>query len=350
MRLFFLTAVVALGVPNGSVVYAQAPGGVTANHASMPMQPPSAARAALLTDPLGSRAASGTSTVTGTMVRMVWYGDQPGAVRSWSVRRGSCTRDEGLVGEASAYAPITVDASGSASGSANIGAPLAADSQFHLRVQSSADSPATGAVATTLACGTLRNAAAPVRAAAKELTTSPNGSKPAAADHSAMDHSMMDHSGMNMSGTGASGGAAGASSSSTNVSRMDDSTMMAIHMRMMADPVIRERVMTDPVLKRMMAQMPGMSSMNTDMPRMTSEPAAGAGATGSTTAASAAAKPATRATRMPATKPAAKPAAKPATKPAPAAMPGMDHSKMPGMDPSTMPVAPKPPGTRKPPA
>lgn len=350
MRSLFLTALAALGLPSGSAMQAQASGDPHANHAAMPTQPAAGELTALLTDPLGSRAGSGTATVIGTTVRMNWSGDQPGAVRTWSVRRGSCTRDEGIVGTASAYAPVTVDASGSASSNASLGAPLMADGQFHVVVQTSAGASAAAGTASTLACGRLGVGAPPSRVAA-ELTTSPNGSKPAAVDHSAMDHSKMDHSGMNMSATSASSAAAGATSASTNMSGMtmsgtnsSDSSLMAIHMRMMADPVIRERVMTDPVLQRMMAQMPGMSSMDMhmdmqkDMPGMTSAPP-GSGAPARARAASTTPKPAAK----PAPKAATKPAAKPAATPAPAAMPGMDHSKMPGMSPA------KPPVTRKPP-
>jgi hypothetical protein len=36
---------------------------------------------------------------------------------------------------------------------------------------------------------------------------------------------------------------------------MEMERMMAMHARMMADPVIRERMMTDPVLQRMMTEM-----------------------------------------------------------------------------------------------
>ncbi|WP_310572045.1 hypothetical protein [Gemmatimonas sp.] len=331
MRTLLVVSLLAFAIPNAAVVRAQGSGSVTSHDHSMSM-PQGGAMTALLTDPFGSRGASGTATVRGTSVLMQWSGDQPGTARVWSVRRGSCARDEGLIGAASAYAPIAVDAAGSARAGASLDAPLAADGQFHVLVQTAADSPSAGAAATRIACGALAKGATPARAVT-ELTTSSNGSRPAA-----MDHSAMDHSSMNMSGSGAASGAADAATPSTSMSGMGatDTSLMAIHMRMMADPVIRERVMTDPVLQRMMAQMPGMSAMDLDMdmPGMKRAPsgsgaAARAKATGTTAepAARPAVKPATRA----ATRPAAKPAAKPASKPAPAAMPGMDHSKMPGM-------------------
>lgn len=340
MRVPIVTALVALGIPGGALLQAQAGVSTLVNHAGMATQPQGNARSALLANLLGSRGATGTATVNGTSVQLRWSGDQPGAVRVWSVRRGSCARDEGLVGAPGAYPAITVDASGSASGRANLGASLAADGQFHVLVQSSAGAPAAGATATTLACGVLGNTAAPIGADVRELTTSPNGRKPAAVDHSTMDHPSM-----NMAGTGASNGAVGASTPNMRKSVMGetDTSLMAIHRRMMTDPVIRERVMSDPVLQRMMAQMPGISEMGVDMPEVPTAPG-GSGAAASAKAASTTAKPAARPATEAAAKPAKKLAAKPAAKSAPVAMPGMDHSEMPGMGPI------KPPVTRKPPA
>ena len=319
MRILFVVSLISFAVPNAAVVHAQVSGSMTAHDHSMPMQQ-GGVMSALLTNPFGSRGASGTATVSGTTLRMNWSGDQPGTVRVWSVRRGSCARDEGLVGVASTFAPIAVDASGSGSGLANLGAPLATDSQFYVLVQTATGSPATSATATPLACGVFGKGATPAQAVTK-LTTSPNVSRRAAVDHSAMDHSAMDMSGLNMSDMGGT-----------------DTSLMAIHMRMMADPVIRERVMTDPVLQRMMGGMSGMKVMGTDIAGMTNEPAGmgaggnvGAASTAMRPAAKAAAKPAPRAAAKPPAKPVAKPVAKPTAKPAPAAMPGMDHSKMPGM-------------------
>lgn len=308
MRILLVVSLIAVAIPNAAVVHAQGSGSMTAHDHGMPM-PQDGAMTALLTNPFGSRGASGTATVSGTSVRMQWSGDQPGTVRVWSVRRGSCARDDGLVGVASAYAPMAVDASGSALGSASLAVPLAADSQFYVLVQTTTGSAATSATATPLACGVFGKGATPTLAAA-ELATSPNGSGPAAGDQSAMDHSTMDMSGMNMSDRGGT-----------------DASLMEIHMRMMADPVIRERVMTDPVLQRMMS---GMEAMGVNMPGMTNQPA-GTGAGGNVGAASTAIRPAAKAAARPARRPATTPVTKPTAKPAPAATPGMDHSKMPGM-------------------
>ncbi|MEO8193184.1 MAG: hypothetical protein ABI681_04990 [Gemmatimonadales bacterium] len=138
----------------------------------------------------------------------------------------------------------------------------------------------------------------------------------------------MDHSSMNMPATGSSGG--GTSSSMNSMKGMDHSTMkmpgmtmpgtevsskamMDLHMRMMADPVIRARMMADPEMRRMMGtMMPAGTSATTSHshPTMKSK------------------KPAARksaASKAPAKK-TSKPAAKKPVKKDP--MAGMDHSKM----------------------
>ena len=210
--------------------------GTMAGHSHMPMQPGGPV-SGLLTSPSGSRGPSGTVTVTGTTVHVVWAGDQPGTTRAWSLRRGSCARVEGIVGAATSYNALVVDAAGTAQGTATLSAPLATDSAVVVVVQplpNEANSP-------VLACGSISNGVRLARGA-------PSVDR-ATMDHSTMDHSTMDHStmkapamnrsGMNMSGA-ADSGAAG---------------LRAIHLRMMADPVIRERVRTDPVLQRMLADL-----------------------------------------------------------------------------------------------
>ena len=272
--------------------------GTMAGHSHMPMQPGGPV-SGLLTSPSGSRGPSGTVTVTGTTVHVVWAGDQPGTTRAWSLRRGSCARVEGIVGAATSYNALVVDAAGTAQGTATLSAPLATDSAVVVVVQplpNEANSP-------VLACGSISNG---VRLARGAPSVDRATMDRATMDHSTMDHSTMkapamNRSGMNMSGA-ADSGAAG---------------LRAIHLRMMADPVIRERVRTDPVLQRMLADLPaGEASITSmDMPGMT-----GAAATQSDT------KPAAK--RAPAP---SKPTAKPKAKPAPDPMAGMDHSKMPGM-------------------
>lgn len=111
-----------------------------------------------------------------------------------------------------------------------------------------------------------------------------------------------------------------------NASTMDMQQMMDMHMRMMADPVIRERIMADTALRRMMQDM--MSEMPTEhrahMEAMMAKPAEKEPAKKP-----AATKPADphAGHKMPAAKPAPKAAPKtPAAKKD--SMPGMDHSKM----------------------
>jgi len=204
---------------------------------------------------------------------------------------------------------------------------------------------AGGATDVALACGALWNGTTSPHGADHSAHGAPSAASPSASagsvDRSAMDHSTMDHSAMSTPGTSTPK----TGRSNMNMPTMGDSAskaLMAIHMRMMADPVIRERVRTDPVLQRMMEQlsMNDSSSMDMTMPGMSSAPAAST----RNAVKNPATKPASRpAARTPA-KAAAKPTPKPAAKPAPTSMPGMDHSKMPGMNQS------KPLVTRKPPA
>ena len=111
--------------------------------------------------------------------------------------------------------------------------------------------------------------------------------------------------------------------------------MMAFHMKLMADPVIRERMMADPQMRRTITNM--MDAMPAEhramMQKMMSEGSARSPAARSrvpTKAAAASKKP--TAAKKPAAKAAAKPAAKKpvAKKPPPKKDPmaGMDHSKM----------------------
>jgi len=142
-----------------------------------------------------------------------------------------------------------------------------------------------------------------------------------AAPMAGMDHSKMP-------------GMAGAASDA-----MSSDDMMALHMKLMADPVIRARMMADPEMRRMMTKM--MDAMPAEhramMQKMISE-----GSVKSPAAHSHAPKKATVASKKPtavksaAKKPAAKAAAKPAPKkpiakkptPKKDPMAGMDHSKM----------------------
>jgi hypothetical protein len=113
--------------------------------------------------------------------------------------------------------------------------------------------------------------------------------------------------------------------------------MMELHMRMMADSVIRERIMGDTAMRRLMTDMvSGMPAEHRGhMEAMMREAEAATARAKAPTAAvkrGPAHKPApTRPTAKPADKPATKAPTKPQKPAAKDSMPGMDHSKMPGM-------------------
>jgi len=274
-----LSLVVVGALCRPGVTSAQASDTVS-GHNHRPMSPGGPV-SGLLTSPMGSRGPSGTVSVTGTTAHVAWAGDQPGTARAWSLRRGSCTRLGSIVGGATVYQALVVDALGTAQGTAALDAPLDTDSAVVAVVQSLPNE------APMLACGSISNGVSLAR-----------GAPPV--DHATMDHSTMDHSGMDSSGRHSSGmdssgmNMSGMNMSGRNMSAAADSgaaVLRTIHERMMADPVIRERVRTDPVLQRMLADLRGGE----------------------------------------ATRPAAKPLSKPKAKPAADPMAGMDHSKMPGM-------------------
>ena len=307
-----------------TAAWAQSSGSQPANHSAMHAAQGDTVRT-VLTGPLGSRSPSGTARMSGNTLRVDWTGDQPGRVRPWFVRRGSCSRDDGVVAALSGYAPIAVDATGNGSSSVTLGAPLARGSAFHVVVlESSADSTPT-----TLACGSLSSASAHSQHGAGDAASRMTARRPAsgggekAMDHSRMDHAMMNHPDTNAAQRATSGAAVRRTDDSgVHGTVMPDSaavaTLRAIYERMMADPVIRERAMTDPVLQGMLEQLTphDMSSMEFSMP-------------GDSSATKPAPRPTVPNATKPATKPSTKPGPKAAKKPAPPAMPGMDHSKMP---------------------
>ena len=303
---------------------------------------------ALLTGLIGTRAPTGIATVEGRNVRVTLSGDQPGTTRAWYVHRGSCTRDEGIVGSARAYTPITIDVRGTGAGSVSLDAPFAVGGRYFVAVHASV----TDAKSETIVCGPLAKSAMTNTALGAHsmgnmanMPTSNTGNMPMS---SMGNMPGMDHSAMGMTGTGMS--AMANSPSSDSVSAL----VLAIHARMMADPVIRERAMTDPVLRDMLARvpsgegttmgtgaMPGMA-MPSQAARRDATPAAPRTTSRPTPRSSSASsrrgstpKPAQASTKKPATAPAPKPAPKPAATPAPKkpmpSMPGMDHGNMPGM-------------------
>ncbi|MDP1857993.1 MAG: hypothetical protein Q8K82_04950 [Gemmatimonadaceae bacterium] len=362
----------------------------TAAHAGMRMQT-GVVVSALLTGPLGTRSPVGTVAVTGLTVRVEWAGDRSGATRPWYVHKGSCNRDEGMVGAASSYTPIEVDARGNGISTAALDAPLVEGNSYFVAVHDAGP----GATAGIVACGELAAGSVGVgRMGGQKMDGMPMGDSMTMDDMPGMSASRssgriadtsttaMDHSAMNMPemqptksvtpkavdhsriGQTARANPHGADSWS--------SILMAIHMRMMTDPVIRERAMADSVLRRMMAQMPAeygdmLTGDSADPKGATGRPAVrtrraakegsprapatsgnvsheGMNMRGVTMPAKPVAKPQTKQTTKSVTKPAqesaAKPAVKPAVKPAPKpapsrildSMPGMDHSKMPGVN------------------
>ena len=119
---------------------------------------------------------------------------------------------------------------------------------------------------------------------------------------------------------------------------MKSDDMTAMHMKLMADPVIRARMMADPEMRRMMtSMMDAMPPEHREMMQkmMSEESAAGSAVSRAPKKATTASRKPTAA-KAPANKPAVKAAAKPAAKkpvakkPAPKKDPmaGMDHSKM----------------------
>ena len=350
MKFVFLLPVVLLP----AAVQAQAASGMT-DHSGMHMQP-NPASTTLLTGPMGSRAVSGTATISGQTVTIALRGDRAGSVRSWIIGRGSCAQSTGVVGERSMYKPVSIDAAGNGSASVSLSSPLPQNEAIHVALfESSSD-----ATPSTIACGYLVKGQ--MEPAMDHSNMDMSGGSMAGMDHSkmdmsggsmaGMDHSKMDmsggsmagmdHSKMDMSGgsmagmdhskmdmSGGSmagmdhskmdmsaGSMAGMDHSKMDMSGDELSKLRAVHNRMMADPVIRERVSSDPVLQKLVKQLSAVE--------MGKAPASGAAVSRKP----AAAKTKTKSTNGVGAKPAAP---KEKAKKAPTPMSGMDHSKMPGM-------------------
>lgn len=345
MRIQLLDLSLAALLALSTTAAAQTMDPTAAGHAGMQMAS-GPGITALLTGEMGTRSPTGTVSVAGTAVRVAWSGDQPGSTRPWYVHKGSCGRDEGVVGTGGSYRPIAVDARGTGTGTATLPAPLAAPGPYYVAVHAAAADTAAGVIA----CGPLRGGGLSEARAASPAAMAGMGNMAEMGNMAGMDHSMMDMNSMSPAATGA-GTPTGRSQATAAAQRSGadsgSSLLMAVHMRMMADPVIRERAMTDPTLQRMMAQMrmPAETSVMPMPMRGSTPPAADRGGRR-------APRPAARVPRRRAADPhaghegmampgmnttPAKPAAPAASAPARGSMPGMDHSKMPGM---TMPQAP----------
>jgi hypothetical protein len=74
----------------------------------------------------------------------------PGQQLPWHIHEGSCGNDRGIVGDALAYAPLTVGSNGAASGSANLAVALDEAKDYFVNVHASPTN-----LQTIVACGDL---------------------------------------------------------------------------------------------------------------------------------------------------------------------------------------------------
>jgi hypothetical protein len=74
----------------------------------------------------------------------------PGGVHPWTVRRGQCGDDQGVVASPDRYPPLTVGRDGVANQTTALEVPLPIDGQYFVSVQAS-----SGNIATVYACGNL---------------------------------------------------------------------------------------------------------------------------------------------------------------------------------------------------
>jgi hypothetical protein len=99
---------------------------------------------------------AGTATVLGnadssqTRVEIALSGATPGAGHPWHLHRGTCGDDQGIVGEASAYPPLTVGINGRATGTATLAVPTPRSGEYMINVHASPDD-----LGTIVACGNL---------------------------------------------------------------------------------------------------------------------------------------------------------------------------------------------------
>jgi hypothetical protein len=113
---------------------------------------------ATLTPPAGSPSAevSGTATVMGnadstqTRVEVALNGATPGAGLPWHLHRGTCGSDQGIVGDASDYAPLTVGINGRAAGTATLEMAMPRSGEYMINVHASPTE-----LGTIVACGNL---------------------------------------------------------------------------------------------------------------------------------------------------------------------------------------------------
>ena len=113
---------------------------------------------ATLAPPAGSPtpSVSGTATVMGnadssqTKVEVALNGATPGAAHPWHLHRGTCGSDQGIVGDAAAYKPMTVGINGRATATATLEMPMPRTGEYMINVHASPTD-----MGTIVACGNL---------------------------------------------------------------------------------------------------------------------------------------------------------------------------------------------------
>ena len=151
-RLLGIAGVALLGVSATTAAQSTGSAGGHAGHAGHGSQPAQQMEHghAMLAAPSGARSPAGMVMLHGTSVELTLTGDQAGATRPWRIHKGTCTKDQGVVGEASAFAPASIGADGKGAAKATLAAPLAADGAYFVAVHASSSD-----MKTIVACGAL---------------------------------------------------------------------------------------------------------------------------------------------------------------------------------------------------
>ncbi len=106
---------------------------------------------AMLVATSGARQPAGMAMVRGTTIQLTFSGDQPGSTRPWHVHKGTCADDEGVVGPADSYTPLTIGQDGRGTAKATLTQPLPATGSYFVAVHASASD-----MKTVIACGPLK--------------------------------------------------------------------------------------------------------------------------------------------------------------------------------------------------
>lgn len=153
VRLLGLVSAALIGITGTAAAQSTGSTGGHAGHGvpSTPAAQPMQHLMATLVAPSGARAPSGMVMAHGTTVELTLAGDQAGATRPWRVHRGTCTDDQGVVGDVSKFAPVTIGTDGKGAAKATLGAPLADGGVYFVAVHAS-----TSDMKTIVACGSLK--------------------------------------------------------------------------------------------------------------------------------------------------------------------------------------------------